>query len=79
MSGAQSAMVRNRNSLSCRAAASLADSGQAEVGIHARQEFADGEGLHQIVVGARVQPFDARFLTGAGGEQNDRNGFGAGI
>ena len=40
----------------------------------AHQQLARTERLHQIVVGAAIQPFDARFFAGARREQNDGSG-----
>src|SRR5438067_1697420 len=37
---------------------------ELEVRAHAGQQFAGREGLHQIVVGAGLQPFDGRVITG---------------
>ena len=44
-----------------------------QVRANASEEFAGGEGLHQIIVGARGKAFDFRFLAGARREENDWN------
>src|SRR5215831_683859 len=49
------------------------------MGANARQQFAGGEGFHQVIVGARVQAFDARLFSGPGGQENYRRAAERGI
>ena len=44
---------------------------------HARQQLARAERLDQVLVGAGLQTFDARFLAGARRQQHDRDCPGA--
>ena len=53
-----------------------AQGGQVEVGAHAGEQFATGERLGQVVVGARLQPLDGGLLAGPRGEQDDRQVLG---
>ena len=46
--------------------------GEVERATHPRHQLARREGLHQIVVGAGLKPFDPGLLARAGGEQDDR-------
>jgi hypothetical protein len=48
-----------------------------EVGGDASQQFAGGEWLNKVVVGARFEAFNLGFLTGAGREKNNRHRAGA--
>jgi hypothetical protein len=43
-----------------------------KIGADARQQFARGKRLGEIVVGDGVDPFDPRFLAGASGEEQQR-------
>ena len=73
MTGALSAMLRKRASLSRKSSvASRRKLRQAQVRFHAGEQLARGERLDQIVVGAGVEAFDARLLAGARREQDDR-------
>ena len=52
---------------------------QLEQRADARQQLARGEGLDDVVVGARVEALDARLLAGARRQQHDRNARSAAI
>ena len=50
-----------------------ADLGQVEARRHAGQQLARREGLDQVVVGAGLEPLDARLLAGARRQHDDRD------
>jgi hypothetical protein len=52
---------------------------EAEMGGDARQQRARGNGFHEDVVGAGVQPRQRRLLAGAGRQQQHRRVVGAGV
>ncbi len=49
-----------------------AELGERDVHLHARDQLARGERLDQVVVGADLQPLDARLLPGARGQHDHR-------
>ena len=50
--------------------------GAHELRVDSRDQLARGERLHEIVIGAGVEPVDARLLARARREQDERNGPG---
>lgn len=50
--------------------------GEGPLGAHAGQELAGGKSFDQVVVGAGLNPLDARLLAGSRGDNQDREGPG---